>query len=99
MPFQSTANAKEMPELTMLTILIQVAAIIKNQDGDGSIHGYVEGQGLTGTAVQDNLSLAVLDSIGDILLLHHQVLAIVPRGQPQDRHITLVLINEQKATS
>jgi hypothetical protein len=66
-----------MSELSILTILIQAAAIVKNKDGDGSLQGYVERQ-LTGRVASDEhkVEFAVLDSIGDILLLQHQILAV-----------------------
>jgi len=84
MALQSTANAKHMPELSMLTILIQAAAAVKNRDGDTSLHGYVENHGEPSRRVMpDNaveVDFAVLDSIGDTLLQNHQVLAISPTG-------------------
>ena len=36
--------AKPMSDMSMLTILIQASALVKNKSGDSSIHGYVEMQ-------------------------------------------------------
>jgi hypothetical protein len=79
---RSTANAKDMPELSMLTFLIEAAAAVRNKDGDKSIHSYVENHGLTSRRVMKSneaeVKFAVLDSIGDVLLQKHQVIAITP---------------------
>ena len=79
------ANAKDMPELSMLTYLIQTATAVRNKDGDTSLHGYVENHGITTRKVMESqeaeVKFAVLDSIGDILLQNHQVIAIVPDKQ------------------
>lgn len=76
------ANAKDMPELSMLTYLIQAATAVRNKDGDTSLHGYAESHGLTSRKVMESseneVKFAVLDSIGDILLQNHQVIAIAP---------------------
>jgi hypothetical protein len=76
MVIQSTANGKQMPELSMLTILIEAAAAVKNKDGDTSLHGYAESQSRVMSKGSDEVDLAVLDSIGDTLLQNHQALAI-----------------------
>ena len=36
--------AKPMLDMSMLTILIQASALVKNKSGDSSIHGYIEMQ-------------------------------------------------------
>ena len=73
---------KAMPELSMLTILIQVASIIKNEDGDGSLQGYMQNLGVVSRKVMDRKDLemefALLDSINDTLVQKNQVLAISP---------------------
>ena len=83
MALERTANAKPMSEQSILTILVQAAAIVKNKDSDGSLHGYVELQGLRGNRramesdnPQPEVELAVLESIGNVLLLNHQILAL-----------------------
>ena len=86
---------KDMTELSMLTILIQAAAIVKNGSGDSSLHGYVEDHGLASRRVMEDsdieVEFAVLDSIGDILLQNHQVLAISPDIQMREHgHITIL---------
>ena len=104
MALQSTSNAKDMPELSMLTILIGAAASLRNQDGDISLHGYVENQGLTNRKAMElseaEVDFAVLDSIGDTLLQDHQVLAITPsyNFEKHSRSIT-VMISDEKADS
>ena len=72
----STANGKQMSELSMLTIIIQAAAAVKNKDGDTSMHGYMDNPSQCRATCEDTPNLAVLDSIGDTLLQCHQVLAI-----------------------
>ena len=85
----------------MLTILIQAAAIVKNRDGDKSLQGYVEEHGLKSRRVMaSNVDFAVLDSIGDVLLQSHQVLAVSPNKQdPGEGLVTSVLMSEWKADS
>jgi hypothetical protein len=89
-------SAKNMPELSMLTILIQAAAIVKNKSGDRSLHGYVEDHGPASRRVMESdeieVEFAVLDSIGDILLQNSQVLAISPNMQMREhgRGITIL---------
>ena len=96
MALRSTANAKDMPELSMLTFLIEAAAAVRNKDGDTSIHSYVENQGLTSRQVMESneaeVKFAVLDSIGDVLLQNHQVIAISP--DKQKCFIITVLISD-----
>jgi hypothetical protein len=103
MPLQSPSNAKRMPELSILTILIQAASAIKNGDGDTSLQGYVEEQEITTRRMvspnEIEVNFAVLDSIGDILLQNNQVLAISPDIRVQDESCISVLIADSKADS
>ena len=107
MALEHTANAKPMSELSILTILVQAAAIVKNEDGDGSLHGYVELQGLRGNRramesdyPQSEVELAVLESIGDILLLNHQILALTHNKRNQEEpFVALVVTSDWKAES
>lgn len=89
-----TSNPKDMTELTMLTFLIEAATAIRNKNGDRSIEGYVGNHGLTSRRMMESpeteVKFAVLDSIGDILLLNHQVIAITP--DKQKPFITTVLV-------
>jgi hypothetical protein len=91
---QLPVNAKDMPELTVLSILIQAAAAIKNRDGDTSIHGYVELQELQARRVMldedDEVNFAILDSIGDVLLQDNHVLAILPNKREPEEVCILV---------
>jgi hypothetical protein len=90
------STAKDMPEPSMLTILIEAAAAVKNKDGYSSLHGYVENHGLTSRRVIEPLEaevkFAVLDSIGDVLLQNHQVIAITP--DKQERFVTTILVSD-----
>lgn len=104
MALQSTSNAKVMPELSMLTFLIQAAAALKNNDGDTSLHGYVETHGLTNRRVlepnETEVDFAVLDAIGDTLLQNHQVLAISSYSKPEnEKHCITVMVPDLKADS
>jgi hypothetical protein len=89
-------SGKDMPELSMLTILIQAAAIVKNRDGDSSLHGYVEDHGLVSRRVMESdeieVEFAVLDSIGDILLQNKQVLAISPDKQMREHSRSVTIL-------
>jgi hypothetical protein len=103
MAHQSAVTAKHMPELSILTILIQAASAIRNLDGDTSLQRYVENQGLTSRNVMGSEDaegkFAILDSIGDALLQNNQVLAISPDNRMlEDHHITL-LVSDTKAES
>jgi hypothetical protein len=86
-------TAKEMPELSMLTYLIEAAAAVKHKDGDTSMHGYAEnlnhGQEMTDDIEVD---FAVLDSISDVLLQSHQVLAISPDKRERERGLVTTLL-------
>jgi hypothetical protein len=79
---QSTdsADLKPMTEVSMLTIVIQAAAAIKNRDGDPSLHGYMDTHGLISRREMyaKDVDFVVLDSVGDTLMLKNQVLAICP---------------------
>ena len=89
----STGNVKVMPELSILTILIQAAVAINNGDGDTSLHGYMDIHGQKSRRVMESeveVEFAVLDSLGDILLQNHQVLAISPSKQ-EKTSITVVV--------
>ena len=59
---------KTMSELSMLTILIEAAATIKNRDGDRSLHGYVGTHGLASRRAMESdevkVQSAVLESEG-----------------------------------
>jgi hypothetical protein len=93
MASQSTANIKKMSELSMLTILIQAATAIKNDDGDPSMHGYAETQlrkKIDNEEVEVNFT--VLDSIGDILLQKHQILAISPNKPDSNNSATVTVL-------
>jgi hypothetical protein len=88
---QLPVNAKDMPELTVLSILIQAAAAIKNRDGDTSIHGYVELQARRVMLDEDDeVNFAILDSIGDVLLQDNHVLAILPNKREPEEVCILV---------
>ena len=77
-----------MSKLLILTILVQAAAIIKNEDGDGTLHGYVELQGnrraMESDDPQPEVELVVLESIGDVPLLNHQILALTHNKRNQE---------------
>jgi hypothetical protein len=90
MVLESHENGKQMPELSMLTILIEAAAAVKNNDGDKSIHGYMEGPRRVMSNESDEVDMAVLDSIGDTLLQHHQVLAITFDKRHQEQGAQVV---------
>lgn len=96
MPAHQSANAapspkkiKSMTEITMLTYLIPAAAAIKNGNGDTSLYGYVENHGITKRQElkrdDDELKFAVLDSIGDMLLQKHHILAISPDKEKREQ--------------
>ena len=75
-----TPNLKLMSDVSMLTILIQASAIIKNQGGDSSIHGYVETQetispNSTSLNFSTDADFASLNCLSDILVQDTQILA------------------------
>jgi hypothetical protein len=86
------STAKPMTEVSMLTILIQAAAAIKNRDGDPSLHGYMDTHGLTSRRElhAKDVDFAVLESIGDTLMLKNQILAICPNTGEQECSITVL---------
>lgn len=99
---QPTANAKHMPEITMLTILLQAAVAIKNKDGDPSLHGYVENQDFNPLEIgsKSAVEIAVLESIGDVLLQDHQILAaITANKEMRDGFVTVMVTPDAKAES
>lgn len=104
MALERTANAKPMSELSILTILVQAAAIVKNEDGDGTLHGYVELQGnrraMESDDPQPEVELAVLESISDVLLLNHQILALTHNKRNQEEpFVASVVTSHLKAES
>jgi hypothetical protein len=100
MALERTANAKPMSELSILTILVQAAAIVKNEDGDGTLHGYVELQGnRRAMEPQPEVELAVLESISDVLLLNHQILALTHNKRKQEPFVASVVTSHLKAES
>lgn len=104
MALERTANAKPMSELSILTILVQAAAIVKNEDGDGTLHGYVELQGnrraMESDDPQPEVELAVLESIGDVLLLNHRILALTHnKGNQEEPFVASVVTSDLKAES
>ena len=69
-----------MSDISMLTILIQASATVKNQNGDSSLHGYVESQEMESESqmmfdTADDPNFALLDCLSDILVQDTQVLA------------------------
>ena len=92
----TNTNLKDMPELSMLTLLIPITAAIKNGQGDTTMHGYIENQDITVrrviTPVEEEEKFAILDSIGDILLQSKQILAISPDKQEQEQCSVLILM-------
>jgi hypothetical protein len=95
------STAKPMTEVSMLTILIQAAAAIKNRDGDPSLHGYMDTHGLTSRRElhAKDVDFAVLESIGDILMQKNQILAICPNTGEQECSITILAGVHLKAES
>lgn len=95
-----TADAKQMSELSMLTILIQVAAAVKNRDGDTSLHRYLEDIGFTSRRVMEfqdvEADFTVLDSIADTLLQKHQILAISPGKLEPGRVVAVLMADDPK---
>jgi hypothetical protein len=74
-------NFKPMSEISMLTLLIQASAIVKNRNGDPSLHGYVDRQEVTSQNLMrpvgpsKEADFASLDCLSDILVHDTQVLA------------------------
>ena len=72
-----------MSDISMLTMLLQASAIVKNQTGDSSLHGYVEMQEVEMQEMTSQMTLdtrkdadfALLDCLSDILVQDTQVLA------------------------
>ena len=67
-----------MSEFSLLTILINAASVIKNRNGDPSIHGYVESQMMTVRkkyAHPEEAYFTSLDCLSDILVQDTQVIA------------------------
>jgi hypothetical protein len=91
---------KPMSDISMLTLLIQASVIIKNGNGDSSIHGYVNSEELaTGLETQvksfDEADFATLDCISNILVQGTQVVAasyddptrytiVIPNSDPHE---------------
>src|SRR5271163_1379509 len=77
------AQLKPMSDISMLTMLLQASAIVKNQTGDSSLHGYVEMQEVemqemtsqTTLDISKNADFALLDCLSDILVQDTHVLA------------------------
>ena len=67
-----------MSDISMLTMLIQAAACIKNKIGDPSIQGYVEGQGMSSRRRLEpsrEVDFTTLDCICNILVQNSQIVA------------------------
>jgi hypothetical protein len=78
-----------MSDLSMLTILIQASATVKNRSGDSSIHGYVDTQN---NETHKDPDFVLLDCLSDILVQDSQVLAasydnaftvVIPISEPE----------------
>jgi len=74
-------KSKQMSEVSMLTILIQASAFLKNRNGDPSLQGYLEMQELQAQDLHRTFSPAqeshftFLDSLANILVQDTQVVA------------------------
>jgi hypothetical protein len=67
-----------MSDISLLTILLNAVAVIKNRNGDASIHGYVELQKMTSRkkfAYPEEAYFKSLDCLSDILVQDTQVIA------------------------
>ena len=68
--------AKPMSDMSMLTILIQASALVKNKSGDSSIHGYIEMQEFPPLNSSEEANFISLDCLTHILVQNTQVLAV-----------------------
>ena len=67
--------AKPMSDMSMLTILIQASALVKNKNGDSLIHGYIEMQEFPPLNSSEEADFISLDCLTHILVQNTQVLA------------------------